>query len=413
MAPFLRTILTVGLVALAGCSQQSMSSSIPSQPQGRADSSVQSSQPSHRAAYQSLYSFKNGTDASGPQANLVALAGKLFGTSYFGGASGHGAVFEVSTDGKERVIHSFGTGTDGTNPSGSLVVVGGSLYGTTNNGGANDFGTAFKMSATGKEGWVYPFGGGTDGAAPAAGLVDANGKLFGTTTGGGTEGEGAVFEITTAGFEQVLYSFDFVNTGTDAYNSEATLLLDKGEFYGTAYFGGSSNIGAIFKVNASGNESVLYNFLGTGQDDGALPTAPLIDRDGMFYGTTSSGGKSTGCQGESSNGCGTIFSLTPSGTEHVLHSFGLKRQDGQVPLGGLLAVGKEFYGTTQLGGATGNGTIFEVSAAGKEKIVYNFRGGQTDGANPQAGLIYLKGKLYGTTYAGGANGNGTVFELTP
>ncbi len=223
------------------------------------------------------------------------------------------------------------------------------------------------MSSAGKEGWVYPFGGGTDGAAPAAGLVEANGALFGTTSDGGTEAEGVVFEINTSGFEQVLYSFDFVNTGTDAYDSEAALLPAKGEFYGTAYFGGSSNIGAIFKVNAGGTESVLYNFLGTGQSDGALPTAPLIERDGTFYGTTSYGGKSTGCQGESSNGCGTIFSLTPSGTERVLHSFGLSRKDGQMPVGGLLAVGTEFYGTTKLGGATGNGTIFEVNARGQRK----------------------------------------------
>lgn len=87
------------------------------------------------------------------------------------------------------------------------------------------------MSSAGKEGWVYPFGGGTDGAAPAAGLVEANGALFGTTSDGGTEAEGVVFEINTSGFEQVLYSFDFVNTGTDAYDSEAALLPAKGEFY--------------------------------------------------------------------------------------------------------------------------------------------------------------------------------------
>jgi uncharacterized repeat protein (TIGR03803 family) len=413
MAPFLRTIFALGFVALAGCSQQSMSSSIPSQPQDATSSAVQSLQPSHKVAYTSLYSFKSGSDAIGPQANLVALGGKLYGTSYFGGASGHGAVFEVSTAGKEKVVHSFGTGTDGANPSASLVVANGFLYGTTNNGGANGDGTAFRMSAAGKESWVYPFAGGTDGANPAAGLALSNGALFGTTTSGGTEAEGVVFKISTSGFEQVLYSFDFVNTGTDAYNPEAPLLPANGQFFGTAYFGGTSNIGAVFAVNAAGTESVFYNFRGTGQKDGALPTAALIDRGGTFYGTTSSGGASSGCTSTSSSGCGTVFSLTSSGTERVLHSFGLNRKDGQVPVGGLLAAGTEFYGTTENGGATGAGTIFEINAAGKEKILYNFRGGQTDGANPQAGLIELKGKLYGTTYGGGANGNGTVFELTP
>jgi uncharacterized repeat protein (TIGR03803 family) len=413
MASFRRTILMLGLVALAGCSQQSISSSIPSQPQSPSTSAVESVQPSRKVAYTTLYSFKNGTDASGPQANLVSLKGKLYGTSYFGGASGHGAVFEVSTDGKERVIHSFAAGTDGANPSASLLVVGGSLYGTTTNGGANDDGTVFKMTSAGKESWVYPFAGGTDGANPAAALTPANGALFGVTTGGGTQGEGVVFKISTAGFEQVLYSFDFVNTGTDAYDAVAPLLAANGEFYGTAYFGGTANIGAVFAVNASGTESVLYNFLGVGESDGALPTAPLIDRAGTFYGTTSSGGAGTGCVNTESSGCGTIFSLTSSGTERVLHRFGLKRGDGQVPVGGLIADGTEFYGTTKSGGATGNGTIFEVNAGGKLRILYSFRGGVTDGANPQAGLIVVKGKLYGTTYAGGANGNGTVFELTP
>jgi uncharacterized repeat protein (TIGR03803 family) len=213
--------------------------------------------------------------------------------------------------------------------------------------------------------------------------------------------------------ERVLYSFNFSNTGTDAYDSVAPLFALNGTLFGTAYFGGTSNIGAIFDVTTSGTEQVLYSFLGNGQRDGALPTAALTPKGGLFYGTTSSGGASSGCPTTSTSGCGTVFSASPAGTEHAIHSFGVKKTDGQVPIGGLLVVGTEFYGTTENGGAVGNGTIFEIATSGKERVVYSFRGGQVDGANPEAGLIALKGKLYGTTYAGGANGNGTVFELTP
>jgi uncharacterized repeat protein (TIGR03803 family) len=171
---------------------------------------------------------------------------------------------------------------------------------------------------------------------------------------------------------------------------------------------------------SSASESVLYSFVGG--SDGSGPMAGLIvDRSGVLYGTTRYGGGS-GCT--SNEGCGTVFSLTPPTvaggvwSEAVLHSF-LSGADGASPMAGLLA-GKSgvLYGTTESGGASNAGTVFELTppatpgGAWTENILYSFSGG-IDGSQPVAALIAESGTLYGTTEAGGAAGLGTVFALTP
>jgi uncharacterized repeat protein (TIGR03803 family) len=148
--------------------------------------------------------------------------------------------------------------------------------------------------------------------------------------------------------------------------------------------------------------SVLHSF--TGGSDGGTPLAGFaIDTAGTLYGTTSTGGAS---------GIGTVFKISAEGTETVLHSFS-SGTDGANPQGSLLrdAAG-DLYGTTFGGGASGAGTVFKVGPHGKETVLYSFKAG-TDGANPEAGLaIDAAGNLYGTTTAGGPNGNGTIFKLT-
>jgi len=255
-----------------------------------------------------------------------------------------------------------------------------------------------------KETTLYAFTGGSDGGSPSAGLIeDAKGNFYGTTFAGGTSNLGTVFKISKAGKETVLYSF----TGApDGEHPTSNLLLDKaGNLYGANYEGGASGFGAIFKLDNAGKESLLYSF-GSGTD-GEYPGSGLIeDAAGNLYGTTGYGGKS---------GNGTVFKISKSGKETILHSFTGK--DGQYPFSTLLrdSAGNS-YGTTSMGGSSGNGTVFKMTNKGKVTVLHNFAGGK-DGANPYAGLVRdAKGNFYGTTYGGGAGCDGyacgTVFKLT-
>ena len=169
--------------------------------------------------------------------------------------------------------------------------------------------------------------------------------------------------------------------------------------------GGASNRGTVFSITKSGSKTVLHSFGGSG--DGAGPEGDLVNVDGTLYGTTSDGG---GCVYLSA-GCGTVFSITPSGTETVLHRFAGGSSDGSDPVAGLTNVSGTLYGTTAGGGPNGFGTVFKITTAGKEKVLYFFAGG-TDGNDPSADLSNVNGTLYGTTSGGGAHNYGTVFQVT-
>jgi uncharacterized repeat protein (TIGR03803 family) len=256
-----------------------------------------------------------------------------------------------------------------------------------------------------KETTLYTFTGGADGGNPYGGLVrDAAGNLYGTTFYGGTANMGVVFKVSKSGKQTVLYTFP---GKPDAAYPGSDLLLDKaGNIYGASYYGGVSGFGAIFKLTKSGKESVLYSFGAT--PDGNYPGSGLTqDAAGNLYGTTGYGGES---------GNGTAFKITKSGKEKILHSF--TGTDGQYPFSTLLrdAAGN-LYGTTSMGGTSGNGTVFKLTKNGKATVLHSFAGG-ADGATPYAGLVQDdKGNFYGTTYSGGSGcpGNlcGTVFKLTP
>jgi uncharacterized repeat protein (TIGR03803 family) len=151
------------------------------------------------------------------------------------------------------------------------------------------------------------------------------------------------------------------------------------------------------------SEKVVYSLKGP-KNGATNPYSSLIYMGGKFYGTTDVGGDFDG---------GTVFSVTPAGVGKVVCSFARTSEDGATPYAGLIYLGGKFYGTTSKGGTHGDGTVFSVTPAGSESVVYSFKGGSGDGATPYAGLIYLGGKLYGTTSAGGAYSDGTVFSVTP
>ncbi|HUI40545.1 MAG TPA: choice-of-anchor tandem repeat GloVer-containing protein [Terriglobia bacterium] len=304
-----------------------------------------------------------------------------------------------------KELHNFaGSPTDGAHPFGSLIRdSAGNLYGTTAGGGAWGSGAVFTVAATGAETVLYSFTGKADGSGPVGGLVrDAEGNLYGATAAGGASNYGAVFKLDTTGTEAVLYSF---TGGADGANPDAGLVGDaEGNLYGTTEGGGASGAGVVFKVGANGTEAVLYAF--TGGVDGGRPEAGLLrDSRGNLRGTASSGGPSE---------AGVVFKLDPQGTETVLYAF-TGGADGGGPEAALIRDQEgNLYGTTVSGGL-GYGVVFKLDTSGTEAALYTFKGG-TDGANPYAGLVRdSAGNLYGTTYGGGrhfgSNGFGVAFEV--
>jgi uncharacterized repeat protein (TIGR03803 family) len=302
-----------------------------------------------------------------------------------------------------HVLYSFKGGSeDGEYPEAGLINVKGTLYGTTYEGGANGDGTVFKITTSGAETVLYSFKGGAgDGEDPLAGLLNVKGTLYGATFEGGANGDGTVFRITTSGAETVLYSFK--GGSGDGEDPVAGLLNVKGTLYGTTFLGGANGDGTVFKITTSGTETVLHNFP-TGSRDGYFPYAGLLDIKGTLYSTTYTGGE---------NYFGTVFSITTSGAETVLYSFKGAPGDGLFPYAGLLNAKGTLYGATYEGGANYDGTVFSITTSGAETVLYSFKGGSGDGEDPEAGLINVKGTLYGTTYeGGGAAGGGTVFAVT-
>jgi uncharacterized repeat protein (TIGR03803 family) len=407
-----------------------------------------------------LHSFAGGAaDGALPTAALIQGAdGNLYGTTSSGGTSNNGTVFKITTAGVEAVLYFFaGAPSDGSNPNAALIQANdGNLYGTTVGGGASNLGTVFKITLGGTETVLHSFvGGNSDGIQPGAALIQASdGNFYGTTPNGGPSNGGTVFKITLAGAESVLHFFTFLNTGASIPFAPLIQGTD-GNFYGTSNSGGPANAGTIYKITPAGVETVLYSFAG-GAADGQAPSSALVEgNDGNFYGTTHQGGPGDD---------GTVYKITPAGTETVLHSFtngidgslplasliqgsdgnfystttsgGLSRSgslyritangtattvysfnsvsEGQNPAGLVLGTDGNFYGTTTNGGTNGYGTILKITPAGDETVLHSFTGGITDGSNPGAALIQGNdGNFFGTTSGGGANFNGTVFTLTP
>jgi len=367
-----------------------------------------------------LYSFcpKGGfhcSDGASPESSLINVNGTLYGTTYGGGNSESGVIFALraGTD-REDVLHSFGDGNDGLNPMGGVIYVKGSLYGTAYSGGGHGAGALFALDlTTDAEATEYGFCGEEfclDGEGPEGGLIKTKGTLYGMTSAGGAVGKGTIFSYDMkTGTETVILSF----VGRNGSDPQAGLLDVDGRLYGTTSGGGTHGCGTVFSFDPDAGETVLHSF-GCGTD-GAFPKSGLIEVNGTLYGTAWSGGV-RGCA--SGTGCGTVFSVNAStGAEAVLHAF--DNTDGQWPTAGLIDVKGVLYGTTSFGGAytscgdgAGCGTVFAIDPhTGQETVVYSFGG--TDGATPVGGLINVNGLLYGTTSAGGAYGYGTVFMLIP
>jgi uncharacterized repeat protein (TIGR03803 family) len=268
-----------------------------------------------------------------------------------------------------------------------------------------------------------------NGSSPSANLIfDAAGNLYGTVAGGGLYGYGMVFELSPgpegSWKEKMVHSFNM----TDGSYPNSGLIFDtRGNLYGTTLYGCGNGYGCVFELSprAGGGwtETVLHRFAsdGSGTDGYYSYGGVVLDASGNLYGTTSYGGTGA-CDGPEGVGCGTVFELSPAvggqWTEKLIHNFNIAVQDGYYPQGGLTPdASGNLYGTTTLGGASGEGTVFELSPSPggnwTETILHNFNA-VGDGYSPYANLVFDKsGDLYGTTNLGGANNYGTVFELSP
>lgn len=365
-----------------------------------------------QTGYKVIYSF-NGYPSGATPTGLTTFHGAQYGTTINGGAHTFGSVYVRNAAGV-KMLYSFKGGADGASPTGTLASFGGKLYGTTEYGGSAGDGTVFSVDAKGNEHVVYTFKGGSDGAAPAMGaLLNYKGALYGTTSAGGKPscrvgsavGCGIIFYVTPAGDEHVLHRFAGKPDGAAPMGS---LIESDGKFYGTTEFGGDDDNGSVFRLSGT-SEHRLYSF--KGYPDGANPYAGLVLSDSTFYGTTAFGG--------AFDYSGTVYAVSSSGVEHVLHSF-RGGSDGAVPVGGVNAVNGVLYGTTEYGGNNGRGctghgisgcgVIFSITTSGDEKTLYRFKG-SPDGARPWVSPIPQGGLLYGTTTSGGRGGEGSLFSI--
>jgi uncharacterized repeat protein (TIGR03803 family) len=324
-----------------------------------------------------------------------------------------------------QTLFSFkGPPDDGLDPHSQLTELDGVFYGTTVGGGdafcygSNGCGTVFRITPDGAETTLYQFQGKNDGQNPYGKLIRVGSNLYGTTERGGEpacnhdgDGCGTVFKISIFGNERVIYNFS-VNDDLDGQYPVAGLVDVNGTLYGTTRDGGGKACdysGTVFKVTTSGKEQVVHRFCGA--SDGRLPTARLLlaPSKNTLYGTTARGGGSTKCP----QGCGTVFSIDSSGTEKVLYAF-QGGNDGQTPTAGLTYLDGLLYGTTKEGGTIGKGTVFDINPDGSGKeVLYNFQG-RRDGASPTSDLTVLDHVLYGTTREGGGTGPcfGTIFGIS-
>lgn len=320
-----------------------------------------------------------------------------------------------------------GINADGAYPLSGLSLINGGLCGTTLIGGTNGGGTIFWLSMDGSNFVIIrSLGGTTEAANPWFVPANYGNGFYGTSLTGGTNGTGTVFVVQTNGTVSTLWHFANVHpdtaTNVGGASPSGQVAFSGGMLYGTTTAGGAFGNGTVFALSANGTSySTLHNFSAldplTGTNvDGATPCAGVIVCGERLYGTTALGG---------AGGQGVVFSIGTNGANFtVLHSFSAldpntaTNDDGAIPYGGLVLAGDALYGTTFAGGYGGCGTIFSIRTNGDGfAVLHHFspidpvNRTNTNGASPTAGLTISGTKLYGVTSAGGTGAAGTVFSV--
>ena len=393
--------------------------------------------PSARSqTFQVIHTFSGGGDGANPHAGLtVDAAGNLYGTALNGGV-GFGTVFKVRHSSASWVLtplYSFANGDDGANPFGRVAIAqDGTLYGTTSDAvsGCNSHGcgTVFHLTpppsaprsalAPWNETVLFTFTGVYNGAIPQGDVIfDQSGNIYGTTIGGGNEGDGVVCELTPSagGWTQTeLYSPGDLSLFSAPYGG--VVFDNAGNLYGTSRYGGYGGAGNVYRLSFSGSSwkaQSLHQFEERG-NDGAQPIGGLIiDASGNLYGSTSIGGPGGG---------GTVFEITfanGSWTFSTLYNFPYVSDNGGPQDKLVMDAAGNLYGTAFADGAYGYGSVFKLSPGAdgwSYTSLHDFTGGD-DGANPYSNVVFdANGNVYGTTSAGGSSGDcsggcGVVWEI--
>jgi len=363
--------------------------------------------------YTLLHPINHATEGYYPESRLIEGAdGSLYGTTALNGL-GYGVLFRISKDGSGyAVVHQFtgsGVGSTGDSPTGDLARdSSGNLYGACYRGGAGNVGTLYRYSpGTGEVTVLHHFNG-LSGGYPLGGLArGADGRLYGTSQSGGIYGFGTAYRITTGGAMAVVRSF----AATDVYGAIGLMETSAGTWYGLCWYagvtdpipgyGGHGRLYRLKVTSASTTYAPLHDFF---VQNAHYPYSGLVlsPNDGRYYGTTQSGG---------AFGNGTVYRIDPAGKLTILVHL-LANTTGGMPSAGLtLGSDGSFYGVTGLGGLHGRGTLFRMTPSGSVTVLHHFH--FAEGSGVEARLTQGKdGAFYGVALAGGAANQGTVFRCT-
>ncbi len=374
-----------------------------------------------------LHSFGTSTgEGTNPFENplLQGVDGNLYGMTTEGGDNGTGTIFRMAPDGSVTTLHSFGpvdpqtqAGPDLASPSTNALMLAsdGNYYATVRSGGNNIYGLGgiIKLTPDGQESVLYALqgDGSQEGYQPVGSLVQgADGALYGVTQWGGAESEGVIFKITLDGHYSVLHTFcEQLADGSydDCRPNAGMILASDGNFYGTLLYDSGYdpyyNSGGIFRLSPNGDYTVMHKF-GHDSLDGEFPSGALVQgADGALYGTTVT----------------SVFRMTLDGQLSVLHT-------AEAPIQNVSAFGPDgaydstlvrgadgmLYGTSQSGGAYGQGLVFEIAPDGTFLPLDFFLGTAASAGQPTSGVILGgDGSLYGTSIKGGAADSGTIYRL--
>lgn len=354
-----------------------------------------------------------------PMASLtLGTDGFLYGTTYKGGEFNEGTVFKIAANGSNfSVLKSLrcGVADNGCLPLAGLVQASdGYLYGTTSLGGISDEGTVFRIARDGNGFAVlksFQCGLKGDGCSPQNGLIQTNnGLLFGTTAFGGSGDGGTIFKLAPNGSGFAVLKSLQCDDPTNICHPAGTLLqASDGFLYGTSYHGGAHDQGSVFKIATDGSGfALLKSFQCAVTNNGCMPLAGLIQaNNGMLYGTTQLGG---------ADDEGTLFKIATDGTNFaIIRSFQCgQATSGCLPVAGVVQLGDgNLYGTTTFDGGNTEGALYRIALDGTNFTVLDlFACNGDDGCKPQAQLTLAhNGYLYSTTSTGGKVGGGTIFRF--
>jgi uncharacterized repeat protein (TIGR03803 family) len=372
-----------------------------------------------------LYTFSGASFGNHPSSGLIqASDGNFYGTlyDYYGF---NGSVYRLTPSGEFTTIYAFGGGLDGALPETSLIEgPDGALYGTTSAGGGPGVGNVFRLTLDGQLTPLFMFTGYRDGYGPATQLtLGSDGWIYGAMPSGGITSEGSIFKVSTDGEYERLQVF----SSTGLYHGENNFadgdapvspLLEyvPGEFLGATALGGAEGYpgyGTLYSINSQGGFRVVTSLSpksGVADPGDPYLASFLQASDGNMYSFDQNGVDSQG------DDDGIIFRVNSSGVPSVLHA--LQTTEGSSPTGLILGSNGLMYGSAFAGGANGSGSIFSVTTSGDLNVLYSFAAGtstgdpEADGRYPFAPIQGADGNFYGPTSGGGTTEWGILYRLS-